>query len=331
MTTVNSSSGGSPRVDSPAGGRVLGSNRRVRWYPWARVVLFGLWALGELAVLVPGDSLPPTATASTPALFSGQRAFDLLGETVEQFPNRVTGPPADDAAAAWVGARLAALGLDVTEDSYDAWGVRGISPVQRFPGRNVVGISPGRDPRAVVIGAHRDVVPETIQGAEDNTSGTAAMLELARVLHAAPHRLTYVFVSFGAEEIGLGGSRRYLARAPLPTALAVSVDMVGRADGGRLFLADGWSLPLGAARYLGAEALAADLLDDWPRRGWPTLTRVSPSGIGGVTDPLPFALRGQPAVGVGWRTLPYPQAHTAADRIDRLSPASLARAGELVE
>src|SRR3954471_17077418 len=129
MTTVNSRSAGSLQVDSPVGGRVLGSNRRVRWYPWARVVLFGLWALGELAVLGLADSLPPSATASTPALFSGQRAFDLLGETVEQFPNRVTGSPADDAASAWVGARLVALGLDVTEDTFETWGVRGISPV----------------------------------------------------------------------------------------------------------------------------------------------------------------------------------------------------------
>jgi aminopeptidase YwaD len=266
-----------------------------------------------------------------PAQFSGQRAFDLLRETAERFPDRVTGSAADDAAAAWVGARFADLGLEVSDEPFAVWGVRGVSPVQRFAGRNVVGISRGSEPRAVVIGAHRDVVPDTVQGAEDNASGTAAMLELARVLGECPHQLTYVFVSFGAEEIGLGGSRHYLAHAPLPTALMLSVDMVGRSDGRRLFLADGWSLPLAAARYLGAQALAADLLDDWPRREWPTLTRLSPSTIGGVTDSLPFAVRGQPAVGVGWSTPPYPQAHTEADSIDRLSPASLSRAGQLVE
>jgi hypothetical protein len=303
----------------------------VTWYGRIRVVLFGLLALGGLAVLGPGESLPPVAAAPSATRFSGERAFALLGEVVERFPDRVTGSAADDAVAAWVREQLANLGLAVTEDAFEVWGVRGIAPVQRFAGRNVVGFSRGREARAVVIGAHRDVVPTTIQGAEDNASGTAAMLELARVLHATPHQLTYIFVSFGAEEIGLGGSRRYLAHAPVPTALALSVDMVGRADGERIFLADVWSLPLGAARQLGAEALALDLVDDWPRRDWPALTRLSPSDVGGVTDSLPFALRGQPAVGVGWSTPAYPQAHTAADRIDRLSPASLARAGALVE
>ncbi|MBI2900991.1 MAG: M20/M25/M40 family metallo-hydrolase [Planctomycetes bacterium] len=119
---------------------------------------------------------------------------------------------------------------------------------------NVVGILPGGD-EAVVVGAHYDHCGKRGQwnpgrrnkkkeqggddvwnGADDNASGTAALLELAQAFSALKPRRTIVFVAFGAEEHGLLGSEWY-SRNPAAaldrTVLMVNLDMIGRdAEGG---------------------------------------------------------------------------------------------------
>lgn len=286
---------------------------------------------GLLALLLRGWTHPaPLARPELlPTAFDGERAFAHVRTLAEQFPHRTTGSAADAAAADWIAAQFQALGLRVEQAPFAAWGAWDLTLPVRHAGLNVVAVSPGAEPDAVVLGAHRDVVPSTVEGAEDNASGSGALLELARVLTARPHRLTYVFVSFGAEEIGLGGSRAYLASAETPTALMLSIDAVGQADGTRLALLDAWSLPYAAAADLRARAAARGLAVGAAARGplalaGPTVPR------GGVTDSLPFALNRMPAVGLSWAAPPYP-AHTARDTFDRLSPANLERVGALAE
>ena len=115
---------------------------------------------------------------------------------------------------------------------------------------NVIGVLPGRGPLAqesVIVGAHYDHVgmggygslaPGTIavhNGADDNASGTAAMLATAKQLHdslaeVASHRQV-VFIAFTGEERGLIGSRFYVRnpRFPLESTVGmVNLDMVGR-------------------------------------------------------------------------------------------------------
>ena len=119
--------------------------------------------------------------------------------------------------------------------------------------RNVVGVLPGSDPKtteAIVLGAHYDhvglggrlsVAPERAgevhNGADDNASGTAAIIEIARAAAADRGRFprTLVFVAFAAEERGLLGSARYVEDPSVPVADTVAMlnlDMVGRARGG---------------------------------------------------------------------------------------------------
>jgi hypothetical protein len=119
---------------------------------------------------------------------------------------------------------------------------------------NVVGILPGSDAakakQSIVIGAHYDHVgfggrnsaaPEQTgeihNGADDNASGTASIIEIARQAAQARERFprTLVFVAFAAEERGLLGSQHYVRNAPLPVADTIAMlnlDMVGRARGG---------------------------------------------------------------------------------------------------
>jgi len=114
--------------------------------------------------------------------------------------------------------------------------------------RNVVALLPGSDParsaEVVVLGAHYDhlgygggssLAPgarEIHNGADDNASGTAALLEVARILSEGPRPARPVlFVAFSGEERGLLGSAHYVAdpTVPLDGAVAmINMDMVGR-------------------------------------------------------------------------------------------------------
>ncbi len=108
---------------------------------------------------------------------------------------------------------------------------------------NVLGAILGEGPEAhdiVVVGAHRDHFGRQagllFPGADDNASGTAVILEVARALsqsESKPKR-TIVFVSFSGEEPGLLGSRHYVNRPPVPlqrTVAMVNVDHMGVGNG----------------------------------------------------------------------------------------------------
>jgi hypothetical protein len=129
---------------------------------------------------------------------------------------------------------------------------------ERGTAANVVGLLPGTDPRlareAIVIGAHYDhlgrggessLAPDQAgvihPGADDNASGTAALLGLARAFAAAGGApRTLVFAAFAGEEMGILGSTHYVRNPAHPidrTVLMVNLDMVGRLRDGKLYVA----------------------------------------------------------------------------------------------
>ncbi|GJG87902.1 aminopeptidase [Gemmatimonadetes bacterium T265] len=121
---------------------------------------------------------------------------------------------------------------------------------------NVVGLVEGTDPalrgELVVVGAHYDHLGrETMfatdpqagavvhPGADDNASGVAAVLELARRVAARPLRRSVLFVAFSGEELGVLGSRYFVEHSPLPldsAAAMLNFDMVGRLANDRLLV-----------------------------------------------------------------------------------------------
>jgi hypothetical protein len=125
--------------------------------------------------------------------------------------------------------------------------------------RNVIGILKGSDPavqgEAVVVGAHYDHLGRSARfsmsqnstgqihhGADDNASGTAAVIEMAKAAVEArkEFRRSVLFIAFAGEEHGLLGSSHYVNHPTVPldrTVAMVNLDMVGRA-GGRI-LVDG--------------------------------------------------------------------------------------------
>jgi hypothetical protein len=199
-------------------------------------------AAGVLVVAAaPGDALPALAGLSQPwsilAAAVSREAADVLlvpaGVTVAGAAAAIEGAGAPRSFVV-PGARVA-LGVSLVRE-------RGLTD-------NVIGILPGRDPRlrdeAVVIGAHYDhlgrggegsLAPDAAgaihPGADDNASGVAALLGLARAFaEAGGAPRTLVFVAFAGEEMGLLGSAHYVRRPPHPldrTALMLNLDMVGR-------------------------------------------------------------------------------------------------------
>lgn len=114
---------------------------------------------------------------------------------------------------------------------------------------NIVGGVEGTDPELkdeyIVVGAHYDhlgwggdgaMIKDTVaihNGADDNASGTAGLIELAEWFAANPQPRSLIFVAFGAEELGLLGSATFADKPPVPrdqiTAM-VNMDMIGRME-----------------------------------------------------------------------------------------------------
>ena len=90
-----------------------------------------------------------------------------------------------------------------------------------------------RQPPPILIGAHYDAVPGS-PGADDNASGVAVLLELARLLTAEPASSPLRLIAFDMEEFGLQGSHHYAAELKQqghPLRLMFSLEMLGYCDG----------------------------------------------------------------------------------------------------
>src|SRR4029434_5031661 len=124
--------------------------------------------------------------------------------------------------------------------------------------RSVVGLLPGQDPaladETVVLGAHYDhlglgghdsMVPKLVgqihNGADDNASGTAGVLELAAALSRdnSARRRSYLFIAFAGEELGLHGSAHWTnhpTRTLKKVVAMLNMDMIGRSRGNQISL-----------------------------------------------------------------------------------------------
>ena len=168
-----------------------------------------------------------------------QKWLDARGVSLRDFKQKIdrTGKPASMA----IPGAMAKLQMTLKEDHERA--------------ENVVGILPGADPnlrdQRVVIGAHydhlgfghfgaldRQAEGKVHPGADDNASGTAVLLELARRMAKLPVKpdRTIVFAAFSGEELGLYGSRHYIESSNSPSAIKamINLDMVGRLRENRL-------------------------------------------------------------------------------------------------
>ncbi len=203
----------------------------------------GAFALG-CGTSSTGLDLDTATEAAFRTIVSADLATHVAVLADDSLLGRSTPSPGIESAARYVTREFRRAGLD---------GGLGGGFEQRFPlfgegetaGVNVIGWLEGSDPASrseyVVVSAHMDhigvglpVAGDSIyNGADDNASGTAALLELAEALASlrpGPRR-SVVFAAFSAEERGLWGSSWYVADPPFPieaTVANLNMDMIGR-------------------------------------------------------------------------------------------------------
>jgi hypothetical protein len=199
--------------------------------------------------------MPATTLAAQSSPAARQVLDDIQFLAADRLGGRMTGSPGADTAAAYLARRLEQAGLQAPPTGWlQAFQVAEDAPmashagVGGVTGVNVIGVLPGRDPdlrnETVILGAHYDHLglggagaldPNNTgyvhNGADDNASGTAALLHVARRLSGNPPDRTVVFILFSGEELGLLGSAYYTKNPvyPLSQSVAmVNLDMVGR-------------------------------------------------------------------------------------------------------
>jgi len=277
---------------------------------------------------------PPPAAAGI--------AADIAYLASPALEGRASGSRGNDSAAAFLARRHEALGLPGAFQGTCAAELScAASYFQYFNsdeigGHNVGSFIRGSDPKLyrefVVVGAHYDHIgrsprfaldPNLLSsihpGADDNASGTAALLDLARRFAANPPPRSVLLIHFDAEEWGLVGSRAFVQRPPIPASTIVfmlNLDMVGRLNGHRLLIdgsaADAETRTLGdsVARAVGVPAVRSLL----------TAGRSDHAAFGSVNVPALSLTSGF-----------HPDYHRVTDVASRVDVSGVARIVDVAE
>ena len=246
-------------------------------------------------------------------------------------------------AGDYIAARFQELGLQPAGENgswFQSWTVNSDDPhggAVRGEARNVVAILPGSAPhrtQSLVIGAHYDhlglggfgsLSPDATgsvhNGADDNASGTAVLLEAARALASGPPLAQDVlFIAFTGEERGLWGSAHYVNSPLLPlegTVAMLNLDMVGRVSNGALTVLGTGTAEEWEAILERANATIGDPLD----------LRFNSDGFG-ASDHTSFYARGIPVLHFFSNT--HPEYHRVEDDWELVNAEGMVRVTDLV-
>lgn len=200
----------------------------------------GTWLLVALPLLVTAFTVArpgPLPAPVLPPVFDGTSARQLAQDLATSHPDRSPGSPGSRRATAWLKEQLEPYGMSVREDRFEAE----IPDLGRRELVNLVAVSPGRSNRVIVVMAHRDNAG-TGPGANDNASGTAALVELARsyaptAAGAAGARTlgttnTLVFLSTDGGAFGGLGAAHFAAESPYRSRTVAVVNLAALAGQG---------------------------------------------------------------------------------------------------
>jgi hypothetical protein len=295
-------------------------------------------ALGAIILSASCAGAPHSAAASRPDSLRLRSDVEYLA--ADALGGRGTGTAGNDSAAAFAARRYASLGLRPLSPGYlQPFTARPSGHAASTTGlrtQNVVAFLPGSDPalrgQVIVVGAHIDHLgrssigaldPDATDairnGADDNASGSAAVLELARIFSARPPRRSLVFVNFSGEELGLLGARHFVMNSPVPLDSIVAMlnfDMVGRMRGDSLIV-----YGVATAREMSAALDSANATIGLHVRGF---------GDGfGASDHSEFFARDIPVL--HFFTNIHSDYHRATDDADKINAGGMARIVALAE
>jgi Zn-dependent M28 family amino/carboxypeptidase len=291
----------------------------MRWSASIALAVLAVALAGPLAAAPPrvdGDALMAAVKTLASAEFEGRR----------------TGSPGGLKARTWLQAQFAAIGLRRMGEQYSALFTfeRDSTKVQ---GANVIGLCPGARPmrEVTVVSAHYDHLGTRsgaiYHGADDNASGVAVLLAMARHCLREPLQHDTIFAAFDAEELGLQGARAFLANPPVSRerlALNVNLDMVSRSDKRELYASGTFHWPASKpplaavakrapVRLLfGHDNPASGPSDDWTNQ----------------SDHGRFHAAGIPFVYFGVED--HADYHRPSDTVDKIDPAFFRDAAETI-
>jgi len=184
---------------------------------------------------------PPTASR----VDSSRLLKDLATFAAPDMEGRLTGTPGNKRAQAYILEQFKQLKLRPVDQGFEQkFSFRG---TREFPdATNLFATIRGtaEPERYVVVSAHYDHLGvkggATYHGADDNASGVAALLAVARWFSTHPPRVSLLLVAFDGEEEGLQGAKYFIAHPPVPIdrmAAVVNMDMVGRGDKNEIYVA----------------------------------------------------------------------------------------------
>jgi Zn-dependent M28 family amino/carboxypeptidase len=205
---------------------------------------FALFSFAGMAFML---SSPGEARAQMPQEVDSVRLLSELSILAhDSMEGRSPGTPGSLRARAFLERAMASSGTEPVQGSF-----RHVFEWQRGRGENIVGLVPGAETidTVIVITAHYDHLGirdgQVFNGADDNASGSVALLEIARRLAASPLRHTALIALVDAEEVGSRGARAILNDELVPLeniVLNVNLDMVSR-TGGLLWAAGAYHTP----------------------------------------------------------------------------------------
>ena len=168
---------------------------RAAWVVALILVVISLFTLGR----------PDTPKLSLePVSFDGEQAAADLRTIVTDYPQRVAGTDPDNRLALWVLQQFKRAGLETHIDSFAAT-INGKDVALQ----NIWALSRGDSAGTILVIANRDVPPMATQGANDNASGVAALLELARSFTVTAHDHSIIFLCTSGDAYGALGARRF--------------------------------------------------------------------------------------------------------------------------
>ncbi len=270
-----------------------------------------------------------SAQSQTP--FSTDSATAYLRTIAVDIGARPMGSPDEHRAMEFALAKFREFGLSETY----------IMPIREYPGYLggtptntlsgvAVGILRGATSRIIVLGAHIDSASPDVPGANDDGSGSAVVIELARVLSQRKNESTIVFALFGGEEAGLQGSRYFVDHFP-DTGHIVLMLQTDMANGSQLLFP-----MLDVGNISSPEWLVRASYEEFSKLGYtglhyPTdffvfMGAMPGGGVG--SDHEPFLQRSIPAI--DFTSDARDPIHTPQDNFENFKVSGLKRSGELI-
>jgi hypothetical protein len=270
---------------------------------------------------LPAPLLPPN--------FDGAATRELAADFAKVAPDRAPNRAGSQRAGQWFRDQMAPYALPISSDTWQAT----VPAIGKVTLRNLWAVAAGQSRDAIVVMAHRDDTGVG-QGANDNATGTAALVELARNYAQSSGRLvrsahTIVFLSTDGGSFGGLGAARFVEHAPFHVVATINLDAIGGAGTPRVVITGDTPrspaatfVETAARRVLeqtGSAAQRATVVDQLIDLGFPFT----------LYEQGPFVARGIPALTLTTAGERPPEAFT--DRTDQLSDARLTGMGRAAQ